>query len=97
MFTRVKDRRAEEREIKNILIRFSDTFVLGQQPSPPMHDGFTFDVSDSGLSFRAYQPIEHMMAIRLSCDFLWDAPREGIVKWCSKIYPGIYKVGIALI
>ena len=87
MLARAKNRRAEERKLKNTPIRFSDSFVMG----------ITCDVSDSGLSFRAHQPIENKMVVKLSCDFLWNAPREGIVRWCSKIYPGIYKVGIALI
>jgi hypothetical protein len=92
-----RDTRKEERTVRAVPIRYSDTFLEGEEPFPPIHDGVTFDVSASGLSFRTYRPVEHMMVIRLTSDFLWKETREGVVRWCSKIYPGIYKVGISLI
>jgi hypothetical protein len=92
-----RNTRKEERTVKAVPIRYSDTFLKGEEAYPPLHEGVTFDVSRSGLSFRTYRPVEHMMAIRLQSDFLWRGHREGVVRWCSKIYPGIYKVGVALL
>lgn len=97
MVRSVGERRAEERIVRCVPVVFTDTFVSNGGPSPEEHEAVTLDVSLSGLSFRTSKPVEHMMALRISSDFLWDGPRMGVVKWCSVIYPGIHRVGVSII
>lgn len=89
--------RKEKRTQKAIAILYSNTFVENGSDDPQIFEGTTYDISPSGLSFRTNTPVEHMMTITITCERLWTEPRMGIVKWCSEVYPGVYKVGVSLI
>ncbi len=90
------ERRIEERECESFLVRYSGSADPKDESTVFVKFAATFNVSDSGLCFRS--PMQFKRAHRLSfmSDQLWEDEREGVVRWCTKIYPGIYKVGVDL-
>ncbi len=92
----MEDSRFEERIPKVVLIRYYETSEPNGKPLGLFHFALTSNVSRSGVAFRSLKPIVANRTLRLVNEALWGFPREGVVKWCTKTSPGVYKVGVAL-
>jgi len=58
--------------------------------------GITVNVSPSGVSFYTHKKLEEGANILISGNDLWEGPRRGEVKWCTRIIGGLYRVGMLL-
>jgi hypothetical protein len=90
-------KRSEERTTRVGLVRYSIAEVTGGTTGCLPNFAISVNVSSSGVSFLSLKPVERMTSIRLSSDRLWDYPREGVVRWCSEVAPGSYRVGVLLV
>lgn len=91
------EKRAEERAPESYLIRYSG--YADSRSESAIFERFTatLNISESGLCFMSPKPLKKSHRLRLISKELWDGEREGVVRWCSLVQPGIYKVGIELL
>ena len=54
----------------------------------------TFDLGKGGMCIFSKKRLEVGYVIELRCTALWHGPKRGIVKWCQKIQPNLYRIGI---
>jgi hypothetical protein len=90
------ERRSERRSPGIGLIRYTGT-ESDSRAEHLTNFAISVNISKSGVSFLSLKPVERKISIRLASDRLWDSPREGVVRWCSKVAPGSYRVGVSLI
>jgi hypothetical protein len=90
-------KRSEERTPRVGLVRYSGAEVTDGTAGCLANFAISVNVSGSGVSFLSLKPVERMTPIRLSSDWLWDHPREGVVMWCSEVASGSYRVGVSLV
>ncbi len=91
------ERRTEEREHNSFLVRYSGSTDPKDKSTTFVKFAATFNVSESGLCFRSPMSFEKNQRLSFMSNELWEGEREGVVRWCEVIHPGIYKVGIALL
>ena len=56
----------------------------------------TFDLGKGGVGIFSNESLEASRVIELRCKAIWDVPKKGTAKWCRKIQPNLYRIGIAL-
>ncbi|MDA8388769.1 MAG: hypothetical protein M0Z58_08940 [Nitrospiraceae bacterium] len=56
----------------------------------------TFNISDSGVGVYTEKSLDRGAAFMIYSGKLWALPRRGIVKWCRKLAPGLYRAGIEM-
>ncbi|MDA8092073.1 MAG: hypothetical protein M0Z61_17850 [Nitrospiraceae bacterium] len=56
----------------------------------------TLNTSGSGVSVYIEKSLQSGSRFIIYSGKLWDVPKEGIVKWCTKIASGLYRAGICL-
>ncbi len=78
------------------LIRYYDISEASGKPMTYLNLAITSNVSESGVSFRSLKPMGGVARLKLVNDTLWQAPKEGMVRWCTETAPGIYKVGVSI-
>lgn len=86
----LKEKRVEKRLPVNLPVTYSydvDNSVIAGKSS-------TTNLSDSGLSFYSDMPLKEGHHLRVHLNHIWDAPRDGIVRWCAKQHTQ-YKIGIS--
>ena len=86
----LKERRGQERNIISLPVTYScsDRYIITST------DGTAFDISNSGMSFYTNIPFYEGVNLQVHTR-IWNFPKASIVKWCSKKYLNIYKVGIS--
>ncbi len=91
------ERRTEKRQHESFLVRYSGSTDPKNETTTFVKFAATFNVSESGLCFRSPMPFEKTHRLTFLCDELWEGEREGVVRWCNILHPGIYKIGVALL
>lgn len=56
----------------------------------------TVNTSDSGVSVYTEKSMQSGSRFIIYSGKLWDIPKEGIVKWCTRLASGLYRAGILL-
>ena len=84
----------ERRRQKRYLISLPVTYLFSDKHKVDSNDGTAFDFSDSGMSFYTDTPLfkGHNLQVHTQ---IWKSSQKSIVKWCSKKYLNIYKVGVS--
>jgi len=90
------DRRSEKREPDVTLVRYSGTPDLKGRAATFVRFATTVNMSRSGLCFRSPMSFETSHRLTFTNDELWEAPREGEVRWCEETEGGIFIIGVAL-
>ncbi|NIT02160.1 MAG: hypothetical protein GTO09_08510 [Candidatus Latescibacteria bacterium] len=91
------ERRLEERECESFLVRYYGSTDPKDESTTFERFTATLNISDSGLCFMSPKPLKKSHRLRFISKELWDGEREGVVRWCSLVQPGIYKVGVELL
>ena len=55
----------------------------------------TVDLGKGGIGIFSKKSLAVGDVIELQCKSLWDAPKRGTARWCQKILPDLYRIGIA--
>lgn len=58
--------------------------------------GTIFNVSNDGLGFYTYMPIDGGAEVELISREMWESPKFGKVVWCRTIHHNHFRVGISL-
>jgi c-di-GMP-binding flagellar brake protein YcgR len=89
----IKERRGQKRNIINLPVAYScsNKYKTYEFTS---NDSTAFDLSDSGMSFYTNIPLNEGINLQVHTH-IWNSPKASIVKWCSKKYINVYKVGIS--
>jgi hypothetical protein len=85
-----KEKRGQTRKKVNLPV----SYVFCDERNIAPHDGTTFDLCNSGMSFYTNTPLKEGLNVQVHT-YIWDSPKTSIVRWRSKKSRNIYKIGVS--